>query len=116
MEAEDIFLAIGCVVGWIHMLTSHYGTSRPIFLINEALTLTGAFVVMIQKMIFSDILRFASIYVVLLLGKENFTCLCIYYAQALPKLSLCCFESPMFMDSVLYLAGELREFFVKNAA
>jgi len=55
--AEDIFIAFAVVIGWIHLLNYHTGTS-----------LTGAFVVMIQKMIVYDISRFASIYLVLLFG------------------------------------------------
>jgi len=54
---EDILVAFACVFAWIHLLSFH-----------RALKLTGSFVVMIYKMLIFDIVRFAAIYMVLLVG------------------------------------------------
>jgi len=55
--AEEITSATAIILGWIHVLYYH-----------AALKLTGPFVVMVYKMIFSDIVRFGSIFILLILG------------------------------------------------
>jgi len=54
---EEMFVSIAIVLGWLHLLYYH-----------AAVKLTGPFVVMVYQMIFSDIIRFASIFVLLILG------------------------------------------------
>jgi len=55
--AQDILVAFAVIMGFIHLI--HY---------HAASKVTGVFVVMIRKMIKSDLLRFSSIYLLLLIG------------------------------------------------